>query len=161
MIDFNLGKYFKYSELIKTNPDNLKRLQVTNNAPPYAIENLKRLVSNVLDPLREWYGKPVFITSGYRCEELNKMIGSQVTSQHIHGHAVDFDLDAHGPTENAKAFHYIKDNLDFDQLIWEFGDDTNPAWVHVSYVSKDLNRKKVTRALKVEDKTIYQKYEHK
>jgi len=88
---------------------------------------------------------PIFISSGYRSPHLNISIGGISTSQHCKGEALDLDADGY----NYKLFNYIFENLDFDQLIWEFGDDKNPAWVHVSY-KIDENRNQVLKAYKDE-----------
>ena len=90
----------------------------------------------------------------FRCEELNSAIGGSSRSQHMEGRAMDLD-DTFGHKTNAEMFEYIRKNLSFDQLIWEFGDDNNPAWVHVSYISKDENRGRVMRAEKINGKTQY------
>jgi D-alanyl-D-alanine dipeptidase len=94
---------------------------------------------------------PIKISSGYRSPELNKLIGGAKASQHNVGEAVDIDLDG----KNGELFSYIVNNLDFDQIIWEFGDDTNPDWVHVSYKSTG-NRKQLLKAVKASGKTQYQ-----
>ena len=90
----------------------------------------------------------------FRSEELNKAIGGSSKSQHCQGRAIDLD-DTFGHKTNAQMFQYIKDNLDFDQLIWEFGDENNPDWVHVSYVSENENRGRCLKAHKVNGKTTY------
>jgi hypothetical protein len=90
-----------------------------------------------LQPLRDGIGKPIKVNSGYRCKRLNKLIGGSPTSQHTEGNAAD--LDAVGYS-NAELFNYIKDNLDFDQLIWEFGNRKEPAWVHVSWDSRRMRK---------------------
>jgi hypothetical protein len=90
---------------------------------------------------------------------LNKCIGGSATSQHCQGEAIDIDMDGtpNGVT-NKMVFNYIKDNLEFDQLIYEFGNDTNPDWVHVSYESTGKQRKQVLRAYKEAGKTKYKPY---
>jgi hypothetical protein len=109
---------------------------------------------NVFEPLREWVGGPIKINSFYRCVELNKAIGGSSKSQHCEGRAIDID-DTHGHKTNAEMFKYIKENLSFDQLIWEFGSDENPDWVHVSYVSEDQNRNRCLKAQRIDGKTTY------
>lgn len=118
---------------------------------PQVVENLKTLCEKVLEPLRDGMKCPIKISSGYRSPELNKLIGGVKASQHNVGEAVDIDLDA----KNAELFSYIVNNLDFDQIIWEFGDDTNPDWVHVSYKSTG-NRKQLLKAVKANGSTQYQ-----
>ena len=90
-------------------------------------------------------GGPIKINSFYRGPELNKAIGGSSKSQHCKGQAIDID-DTYGHATNAEMYHWIKDNLNFDQMIWEFGDDNNPAWVHVSYVNDSDNRNRCLKA---------------
>ena len=113
------------------------------------------LADNLFEPLRKWVGGPIKINSFYRSPELNTAIGGSTSSQHCQGRAVDLD-DTFGHKTNAQMFYYIKDNLDFDQIIWEYGDDLNPDWVHVSYVSESENRARALRAKRENGKTTYQ-----
>jgi hypothetical protein len=102
---------------------------------------------------------PIHISSGYRSVELNKCIGGSLTSQHCSGEAIDIDMDGSpSGVTNKMVFDYIKDNLEFDQLIWEFGTKDNPDWVHVSYESTGRQRKQVLRAVRANGKTTYQNY---
>ena len=94
----------------------------------------------------------------FRSKDLNRAIGGSISSQHCKGQAIDLD-DTFGCKTNAEMFSYIKTNLNFDQLIWEFGDSTNPNWIHVSYVSDDLNRNKILIAEKINGRTSYRSYE--
>jgi hypothetical protein len=121
------------------------------------IENFKKLAANIFQPIREHFGKPIIISSGYRSAELNKAIGGSLSSQHCSGEAIDIDMDGTDIT-NAQIFNYIKDNLNFDQMIWEFGTDTNPDWVHVSFASNRSQRKQILVAKKVNGKTTYIPY---
>lgn len=130
------------------------RLNIDNTPEPYHLVNMQVIAEVIFEPLREWAGGPIKINSFYRCSELNSAIGGSVKSQHCEGRAIDLD-DTFGHKTNAQMFQYIKDNLDFDQLIWEFGDDSNPNWVHVSYVSVDENRRKCLKAYKLNGKTKY------
>ena len=114
----------------------------------------KLIAKEIFQPLREWVGGPIRVNSFYRCEELNRAIGGSSNSQHCEGRAIDLD-DIHGHATNAEMFNYIKDNLSFDQLIWEFGDEDNPDWIHVSYVSEDQNRNRCLKAFKLKGKTKY------
>ena len=115
------------------------RLGIDNTPEDDQLHFMEIIAEKVFEPLREWVGGPIKINSFYRCSELNKAIGGSTTSQHCKGQAMDID-DTLGRAANAEMFHWIKENLDFDQMIWEFGDDDNPDWVHISYVSKDKNR---------------------
>ena len=112
------------------------------------------VAKHVFEPLREAVDAPIKINSFFRCEELNKAIGGSTKSQHCQGRAIDID-DVYGSVSNAFMYYYIKDNLDFDQLIWEFGTDHNPDWVHVSYIDGDSNRKRCLKAIRENGKTKY------
>ena len=119
-------KYFTIEETIKSSTATAKRIDNTPNQT--VIDSLTKLIEAVLDPLREWYGKPIRVNSGYRCKALNKAVGSKAkNSQHLYGEAAD--ITAGSKEENEKLFNYIKDNLEFDQLI----NESDFSWVHVSY----------------------------
>ena len=130
------------------------RRNLDNTPTSVHLKNMKELADKVFEPLREWVGGPIKINSFYRGEDLNKAIGGSNKSQHCHGQAIDVD-DTFGYKTNAEMYNWIKENLDFDQMIWEFGDDNNPDWVHVSYVSKDKNRNRCLLAYKENKKTKY------
>ena len=115
---------------------------------------MRVIADEIFEPLRKYVGGPIKINSFYRSPKLNTAIGGSKTSQHCKGQAMDID-DTFGHMSNAQMYHWIKDNLDFDQMIWEFGDDKNPAWVHVSYVSEKENRNRCLKAYKEEGKTKY------
>lgn len=132
-----LTKNFSLEELIKSQV--AIRRGISNMPNEGQFLNLKLLCDNVLQPLREWYDKPVFISSGFRSLALNAAIGGSASSQHCDGYAADLDVGR----DNVTLFTYIKNVLDFDQLIWENGDETNPAWVHVSFCKE--NRKQVLK----------------
>jgi zinc D-Ala-D-Ala carboxypeptidase len=119
---------------------------IKNEMSATQIESAKLLCENVFEPLRLYLNTPIKISSGFRSVQLNKMIGGSATSQHTKGEAMDLQI-------NAKGFNFIKDKLMFDQLIWEFGNDEQPSWVHVSFSSR--NRKQVLKASKKNGKTIY------
>lgn len=131
-----------------------KRKGIENIPSEYELTNMVGVAINVFEPLREWVGGPIKINSFFRSVELNKAIGGSSKSQHCQGRAIDID-DVYGHKTNAEMFNYIKNNLDFDQLIWEFGTDENPDWVHVSYVSADENRRRCLKAEKINGKTVY------
>ena len=116
-------------------------------------KNMVELAENIFEPLRMYVGGPIKINSFYRSPELNKAIGGSSKSQHCNGQAIDID-DTFGRMTNAEMFRFVKDHLDFDQMIWEFGDDKNPNWVHVSYVGKE-NRNRCLKAYKEKGKTKY------
>ena len=128
------------------------------NAPTQEhLQNLKLVAKHVFQPIREHFGKPLAVSSGYRSEQLNALIGGSKTSQHSLGQALDLDADVYGGLTNAAVFHYIKDYLTFDQLIWDFGTADEPAWVHVSYKAVG-NRGEVLVAYKDNNKTRYKKW---
>jgi len=146
-----LSENFTLAELTKSST--AKRLGIDNTPNPEQLENLVELCHKVLQPLRDAIG-PIRISSGLRVPELNKAIGGSTTSQHcaINGAAADIDID-----DNKEVFEYIKNNLQFDQLIWEFGNEKQPDWVHVSY-HYGHNRGQVLKAIKKDGKTKYVPY---
>ena len=150
----NISEHITYAEA--THSYEAKRLNLKNNPSAYQRANMEILAEKVFEPLREWVGGPIKINSFYRSRKLNEAIGGSEKSQHCEGRAMDID-DVYGYKTNAEMFNYIKDNLDFDQLIWEFGNKKNPDWVHVSYVEEDSNRKNVLIAEKINGVTHYRK----
>lgn len=152
-----LSKYVSLAEV--TRSDTAKRRGIDNSPTPEHQENLKVICEEVFDKVREHFGVPLFISSGYRSAALNKAIGGSATSDHNHGRALDLDQDGHGNgVKNKDVFNYIKDNLEFDQLIFEHRrKDGDCDWVHVGY-RKDANRKQVLEAYKEGGKTKYKPY---
>jgi len=142
-----------------TRSESAKRNGISNMPTAEHIENFKLLAEKVFEPIREHFKVPIHISSGYRSKELNAKIGGSATSQHCSGEAIDIDMDGskHGVT-NKMVFDYIKDNLEFDQLIYEFGTDKNPDWTHVSYESSGKQRKQILKAVKQNGKTVYLPY---
>ena len=138
-----ISKNISYKEGVYSITAN--RLGLENKPNEEQLANMKTIAEKVFQPLRNWVGGPIKINSFFRSPELNKKIGGSKTSQHCKGQAIDFD-DNFGHKTNAEMFMYIRENLDFDQMIWEFGDDSNPNWVHVSYVSPEANRKRCLKA---------------
>jgi len=130
------------------------RLGIDNTPTVKHKDNMIKLAEEVFEPLRAYVGGPIKINSFYRSPELNKAIGGSSKSQHCHGQAIDID-DTFGRMTNAEMFNFIRENLDYDQMIWEFGDDDNPDWVHVSYVSPEDNRQRCLLAYKYNGKTKY------
>jgi hypothetical protein len=151
-----------------TRSETAKRKGISNVPTPEHLENFRNLSINIFEPIRRYFDKPIHISSGYRSKDLNKAIGGAgkivdgkyvPTSQHCTGEAIDIDMDgnSNGIT-NKHVFDYIKQHLNFDQLIWEFGTKDNPDWVHVSYESSGKQRKQVLRAVKQGGKTLYTPY---
>ena len=147
-----ISKHISYKE--GTYSITATRLGLDNDPNDEQLNNMELVAEKVFEPLREWVGGPVKVNSFFRGSKLNKAIGGAKKSQHMKGQAMDID-DNYGNTTNAEMYHWIKENLDFDQLIWEFGDDDNPNWLHISYVSKDDNRNRCLRAQKSNGKTTY------
>jgi hypothetical protein len=152
-----LSEHLDLSEV--TRSDSAKRKGISNEPTPEHLENFKKLAENIFEPIRKHFGVPIYLSSGYRSKALNAAIGGSATSQHCTGEAIDIDMDgsANGVT-NKMVFDYIKANLNFDQLIFEFGTKDAPDWVHVSYESTGKQRKQVLRAVKAGGKTSYQPY---
>lgn len=128
-------KYFTMKELAKSSTAD--KLGIDNTPTSEASAQLSNLVTHVLDPLREMYGKAITVNSGYRCPKLNAAVGGAKTSQHMRGEAADITVGS--KTENKKLFELIRDNLPFDQLL----NESDYSWVHVSYVSSSKNRKQI------------------
>ena len=137
-----------------------ERKDLDNTPNEDQLKCMQEVANNLFEPLRKWVGGGIKINSFFRGEPVNTAIGGSTRSQHMKGQAIDID-DTFGHKTNAEMYHYIKDNLDFDQLIWEFGNDENPNWVHISWVSHRPNRKKLTIAKKVNGRTKYIHEEHK
>jgi hypothetical protein len=140
-----------------TRSESAKRKGISNMPTAEHIENFKKLAEKVFQPIRDHFAVPIRISSGYRSAALNKAIGGSLSSQHCSGEAIDIDMDGTSIT-NAQVFNFIKDNLEFDQLIWEFGTDKNPDWVHVSYETTGKQRKQILVAKRVKGKTTYSVY---
>ena len=155
-VEMKLGRisdHVSYKEGV--NSRTADRLNLENIPNTEQLKCMKDIAEDVFEPLRKWVNGPIKINSFFRGKPLNTAIGGSKNSQHMKGQAMDID-DTFGYESNANMYHYIKDNLDFDQLIWEFGTDKNPNWIHVSYVTHRPNRKKLTVALKRNGKTVYE-----
>jgi len=148
-----LSDNLSLKEVIKSNTATFHGID--NNPNEEQLSNLKSIAKNVFQPIRNELGK-IIVSSGLRSEELNRVLKGSKTSQHCEGKALDLDNDGNEDlATNSEIFHFIKDNLVFDQLIWEFGNDNNPSWVHVSYQANGMNRKEILRAIKVNGRTKY------
>ena len=140
-----ISDHISYREAVRSTTAD--RLGIENKPGNYELVHMEIIAERIFEPLREWVGGPIRINSFYRGPKLNKAIGGSKRSQNMEGRAMDLD-DTYGHKTNAEMFNYIKQNLDFDQLIWEFGTDENPNWIHVSYVSEDSNRQRCLKAYK-------------
>ena len=147
-----ISNYLTYREV--TRSYEAKRRGIKNTPSKEELSNLEDIAVNVFDKVRECIGAPLGITSGFRCKALNTAVGGAKYSDHMTGRALDIDVDIFGNGTNAEVFEFIKDNLEFDKLIWEFGTDDEPSWVHVSY-NKNRNRGIVLKAYKDGRKTKY------
>ena len=145
----NLSKHVTVEEFCFS--PTAKRMGVANVMALQQLENATLLCEKIFEPIREHIGKPIRINSGFRSPSLNRAIGGSSSSQHCKGQAVDLDI------QDRKIFDWIKNNLIFDQLIYEFGNEDAPDWIHVSYSHKN-NRKQILKAIKKAGKTVYINY---
>lgn len=134
----NISEHITYNEAV--NSPTALRLKINNIPNKEILSNMKLVAEKCFEPLREWYGKPLKVNSFYRSDALNKAVGGSKTSQHCKGMAID--ISAGSREENKKLFDWAKANLDFDQLLYEYGDDIGPIWIHISYNPKG-NRKQI------------------
>ena len=149
----NISEHISFKEA--TYAQTASKLKIKNVPTESHIKAMQVTAEKVFQPLREWAGHPIRINSFYRSADLCEAIKSSRTSQHTKGQAID--LSTMGEKTNAELFEFIKDNLDFDQMIWEFGNDEEPQWIHVSYVNKKANRKNLLKAYRKGSK-VYYKY---
>ena len=147
-----ISEHISYKE--GTYSNTATRRGINNTPNDEQLTNMELIAEKIFEPLSAHVGGTIKINSFFRSPELNKAIGGSSKSQHCKGQAMDID-DTFGRMTNAEMYHWIKNNLDFDQMIWEFGDDDNPNWVHVSYVSDVSNRNRCLKAYKEEGKTKY------
>ena len=147
-----ISKHISYKE--GTRSVTAIRLGIDNTPNDEQLSSMELISEKIFEPLRKWVNGPIKINSFFRCPDLNKAIGGSSKSQHCHGQAMDID-DNYGKATNAEMYHWIKENLDFDQMIWEFGDDDNPDWIHISYISEEDNRNRCLKAYREKGKTKY------
>lgn len=151
-----ISNHISYSEA--TNSYTAKKEGIDNTPNDQQLGSMRLVAEKVFEPVRNYLGVAIYIPSFFRSITLNDEIGGANGSQHTKGEALDVDADRYGGTTNKEIFDYILNNLEFDQLIWEFGDNNNPAWIHVSYKISN-NRKQVLKAIKENGKTKYINYE--
>ena len=147
-----ISDHITYAEAIHSNT--AKRKGIDNTPSEAQVEAMRLLAEKIFEPLRKWVGGPIKVNSFFRSETLNESIGGASSSQHCKGQAIDID-DVYGRKTNADMYHWIQQNLDYDQMIWEFGTDMQPNWIHVSYVSEEKNRNKCLKAYKEHGRTKY------
>ena len=136
-----LSKNLTYAEAIAS--QTATRHKIKNIPTPNVLKRMVLVANNVFQPIRDHFNTPIRVSSFFRNTKVNQLVGGSLSSQHISGEAID--LQGTNGLTNAEIFYFVKDNLDFDQLIWEHGTINEPAWVHVSYRSFDRgkNRKQV------------------
>lgn len=138
-----ISQHLVLAELIRS--ESAKRNGITNMPTPEHIENLKALAENIFEPIRTEFRVPIYLSSGYRSKELNKLVKGSATSQHCKGEAIDIDMDSHSHNiSNKDIFDFIVAKLPFDQVINEF----DYAWIHVSYKKNGPQRGQILRAFK-------------
>ena len=147
-----ISDHITYAEAIHSNT--AKRKSIDNTPSQIQVDAMKLIAEKIFEPLRKWVGGPIKVNSFFRSETLNEAIGGAASSQHCKGQAIDID-DVYGRKTNADMYHWIQMNLDYDQMIWEFGTDMQPNWIHVSYVSEEKNRNKCLKAYKEHGRTKY------
>tara|TARA_R100001510_G_C7650088_1_gene207594 strand:- start:444 stop:905 length:462 start_codon:yes stop_codon:yes gene_type:complete len=147
-----ISKHISYKEGVKS--ITALRLGIKNEPNEEQLTNMKLIAEKIFEPVRENFKGPIKVNSFFRSPDLNKAIGGSTKSQHCKGQAIDID-DTYKFATNAEMFWWIRDNLDFDQMIWEFGNNDNPDWVHISYVSSDKNRNRCLKAYRENGKTKY------
>lgn len=133
-------KHFSLKEFTRSSTAEARG--ISNTPAVCEVARIEELVAGVLDPLRDWYGRPIYVTSGYRSPALNRAVGGSASSQHLRGEAAD--ITAKSRSENKRLFEFIRHHLTFDQLIWEHGGNDGPDWVHVSY-KRERQRGQVLR----------------
>lgn len=148
-----LSKYITLDQAIKS--QTAERKGIENTPDSEQIENMKHVAKNVFDKVADGLGITPIVSSFFRSPKLNTAIGGSKTSQHLKGEAIDIDHQ----TANKKIFDYIRKNLAFDQLIWEFGDESTPNWVHVSLKREGTNRKEILIAYSDKGKTNYKAWQ--
>lgn len=149
-----LSEHLDLSEIIRS--ESAKRNGISNMPTPEHIENLKALAEKIFEPIRNYFKVPIRVSSGYRSKELNAKVGGSKTSDHCFGYAIDLDADGTSITNN-EIFHFIKDNLKFKQLIFEFPVNGQASWIHISYQTSNL-KNEILIAKKLYEKTVYINY---
>jgi zinc D-Ala-D-Ala carboxypeptidase len=152
----NISAHITFAEATKS--QTAIRNGIDNCPDADTLERMKLVAESCFEPCRNYFNVPIGISSFYRCPALNSLVNGSSSSQHVKGEAIDIDAHTWGALTNAEIFNYIKDNLEFDQLIWEFGSESEPDWVHVSYKNGG-NRMQILRSLTVNGKTVYQSFE--
>jgi hypothetical protein len=141
----NISKHISYLEA--TRSETAQKQGIANNPDAVSLTAMKRIAERIFEPLRSYLGEPIRINSFFRTPQVNTLIGGSTSSQHMKGEAMDIGRFNGSNYNNAELFWFIREYLEFDQLIWEHGTDTEPGWIHVSF--KPLgNRREVLQAYK-------------
>jgi zinc D-Ala-D-Ala carboxypeptidase len=148
----NISKHLSYDEGVRS--VTAIRKGIDNTPGPYELKCMKETSEFIFEPIRKRFNVPIRVNSFYRSKALNTAVGGSRTSQHTKGQAVDID-DTLGGLTNKEIFDYVRCCLDFDQMIWEYGSDENPDWVHISYVGPGANRNRCLRTVVKNGKTSY------
>jgi hypothetical protein len=150
-----ISKHVTYAEA--THSQTAIKYRKENIPDAEQLEAMRLIADKIFEPVRAHFKVPIAITSFFRTKQVNTLVGGSVNSQHTTGEAMDINAAILGGVSNADIFFFIKNNLLFDQLIWEFGDDKTPDWVHVSY--KNIgNRRQILRAKKNGHNTKYESW---
>jgi len=152
----NISKNISYLEATKS--QTATRLGINNHPRSSVLWSMEYVADHIFQPIREHFGVPIYISSFYRSIALNTAIGGSSRSQHCKGEAIDIDADLFGGVKNSQLFDFVRDELTWDQLIWEFGNEFQPNWVHISRKSAG-NRSMILRAIRVNGKVSYQNYD--
>lgn len=137
-----ISAHISYAEATKSQA--AVRAKIDNSPNESQLAAMKLVAEKCFEPLRKYHGKPIAITSFFRNEKVNKLVGGSATSQHMKGEAMDIDADVfNNGITNKQIFDWLKANVEFDQLIWEYGNKQNPDWVHVSYRADGKNRNQI------------------
>ena len=147
-----ISKHISYKEAVHS--DTATRKGITNQPSPTQLENMQYVANEIFEPCREYFKEPIFINSFYRGVTLNHAINGSISSEHCSGCAMDIRFGYNSERSNKELFDYIKDNFEFSQLIWEFGDE-EPRWIHVSKLQGDINRNQILRAKRIDGKVRY------
>ncbi len=137
-----ISKHITLAEAIKSQI--AERYGISNIPTAETIKAMQLVANKCFEPIRDHFGVPISVSSFFRCAELNKKVKGSKTSQHVTGEAIDIDADIFGGVTNREIFEFAKNNLNFDQLIWEYGTDLEPSWVHISYKNTG-NRNQILR----------------
>ena len=137
----SISKHISYEEATRSNTG--KRLRVSNDPNEEQLVCMRNTATAIFEPVREHFDVPIYISSFFRSSELNTVVKGSKNSQHVLGEAIDIDAHIFGGISNRNIFEWVRDNLDFDQLIWEYGNANEPDWVHISYTTRRPNRRQI------------------